>query len=285
MYYKLICILIFGSICFHIFSQKIDTSFYRNGNYEYGQFDKGKKVGVWIKKYSNHNIRSITKYYNDSLFNSRVYQYKNDDTVLTQKYGGYITNDNKKINGEYITYFLEGSIKSITNYVNGKKDGIFFDYYKDGAIEIKGSFKQDFKHGKYSSFYNDGRIFKKGKYYKDELAGKWKYYFPNGQLQSVGFYSPGHEQVEYYFNKIDSLDKMTYLHFELNYNDGYLYPLKIPNKKRKWRYYYSNGNIQIKGCYNSHGKRNGLWKYYSEEGRLIKEEEWNVDKLISTKEY
>lgn len=49
--------------------------------------------------------------------------------------------------------------------------------------------------------------------------------------------------------------------------------------------WYENGNKMKEGNYDDRGQETGHWKYYSEEGKLIKEEEWKAGKLLSTKEY
>jgi len=48
--------------------------------------------------------------------------------------------------------------------------------------------------------------------------------------------------------------------------------------------YYENGNIKEKGNYEK-GFKTGRWKYYSETGKLKKEEGWKKGKLEKTKEY
>ena len=49
--------------------------------------------------------------------------------------------------------------------------------------------------------------------------------------------------------------------------------------------YHFNGNLESEKYMNKDIKDEGIWKFYDEDGTLIKEEEYHNDKLIKTKQY
>jgi len=44
-----------------------------------------------------------------------------------------------KLNGEYIEYYNNDSVKSITTYSNNYRDGTFEEFYKNGQVKIRGT--------------------------------------------------------------------------------------------------------------------------------------------------
>lgn len=59
--------------------------------------------------------------------------------------------------------------------------------------------------------------------------------------------------------------------------------MSIPDYELK--IFHCNGKVKAIGNIIEHMYNNGTWKHYSEDGELIKEEEWDMGKLIFTKEY
>jgi len=46
-------------------------------------------------------------------------------------------------NGEFTIYYLNGNLKEVANYTNGKLSGMFRRYYEDGALQMEGYAEND----------------------------------------------------------------------------------------------------------------------------------------------
>lgn len=50
-------------------------------------------------------------------------------------------------------------------------------------------------------------------------------------------------------------------------------------------WWYDNGQIKTEGFFNNEGNQSGIWKYYDDHGKLLKEEKYDDGKLKDTKDY
>ncbi len=143
------------------------------------------------------------------------------------------------------TYFKTGELSSISNW-NDKKD-------KSG-ISL-GLYQNGML--EYFGLFNSGVGFSFGYY----IDGKIKYQSQTKDNKYIGYYASYCSEGQ--------------LYEELFYDSLY-YTQKG---------YHCNGKIRFEGDIINNSTKTSTWKYYSEQGKLIKEEEWNMGKLISTKEY
>ena len=163
-----------------------------------------------------------------------------------------------------IEYYEDGIIKYEGDYLNGK-------YYNGKAYNTTGEEMYEIKEGKglpkdfekygyrYEGEYLNGLKNGKGKeYYKEKLIFEGKYL--NGLKSEHG--------KEYHF--IDG-----YLLFEGEYLKG---------ERIKGKEYYDNGKIKFEGEYFD-GKINKKGKEYNKEGELIREGEFEDNKLWTGKKY
>jgi antitoxin component YwqK of YwqJK toxin-antitoxin module len=72
------------------------------------------------------------------------------------------------------------TIRSESNYKNGKLIGAFKSYYKNGQVESRGTYK-----------YTESGVYSR-------KNGVWKYYYDNGQLQRKSIIKGGAEELEFY---------------------------------------------------------------------------------------
>ena len=103
-----------------------------------------------------------------------------------------------------------------------------------------------YKNGQVKSIEN----FKNGK-----LNGEFKEFFENGSLFQIGTFKNGDMKNIKVFYENENLK------FEQN----------LKNRKGKYRGYYPNGKLEAEGEV-FQGDEIGLWKYYNEEGNLLKTE-------------
>ena len=120
--------------------------------------------------------------------------YDDDNGEKTDYYYGtstvkarYTLKDVKK-NGKCYSYYSNGNLESVINYVNGKGNGPYTVYYEDGTIKMSGSLFNGEKNGQFIEYdeYGDKNfeyIIKNGK-----LNGKFIAYHGNGKIRATGTY-------------------------------------------------------------------------------------------------
>ena len=254
-----------------------------------------------ITKYSNSNF-IVTVTTSKSVNDEEGY---NDNTVTTYmidviKKTGVFDNENgfKKtfdtdgnieaeftlkdgeINGTAKSYYPNGQLKVIANFINGIKQGASKEYDEYGNItgelnylngEVSGYFKT-FKNGKpimtatikngkrngiSKEFDDNGDLLAEYNYLNDELNGQYKIYL-NNKLKKIGGISNGVENGLFKF-----FDDEGRIEEEYNMKLGLL-------EGQYTKYYYGEKKTILKqtGFYADH-KKNGLWKTLKYENNHI----------------
>ena len=127
------------------------------------------------------------------------------------------------------------------------RDGLIKYYHDNGNIEFKGMFENDLQHGPFKIFYENGQIHQEGNYVHGVPNGPYKIYYKTGSIKNEGNTVYGE-------------------------HDGHILT------------YHENGRIMMRNIYNV-GECIESKRYIWDFGKLIKEETYKDDKLISKKEY
>ena len=128
----------------------------------------------------------------------------------------------------------------------------FYSFAYQIDENFTGQIVKKYKNGQVKSIEN----FKNGK-----LNGEFKEFFENGSLFQIGTFKNGDmKNIKVFYENGN-------LKFEQNLKD----------RKGKYRGYYPNGKLEIEGEV-FQGDEIGLWKYYNEEGNLLKTEYKNNQK-------
>ncbi|MCL2651519.1 MAG: hypothetical protein FWD60_10920 [Candidatus Azobacteroides sp.] len=162
-----------------------------------------------------------------------------ENNVLVEEY----TYKEGILNGDYKTYYTDGSKKSERQFVNGKAEGKFIKYYTNGKIESEVNFKNG------------------------EQDGAEVFYDSEGNVRSSATYSTGKE---------NGTKKQSYGDYELsaNYKDG--------KYDGAYSEIFTNGNTKVKGNYID-GKKDGTWEFGKKDGSKIRTEVYaNDDKIKET---
>lgn len=138
-------------------------------------------------------------------------------------------------------------IVSTGEYRNGKLNGKYC-YYHNEKLDQEVKYKKGRIDGVFKLFYGNGNVKEEGIVKKGNKKKIWKYYYPNGILKNQGYYS---QNYYYDSNNVDTI-----------IIDGYTILMEKPLKK--WF-------------------KKGRWKYYNENGLLIKTELYRNEELIKTK--
>jgi len=108
----------------------------------------------------------------------------------------------------------------------------------------------------HKAYYKNGQLREIGIFKNEKEIGEWKWYFENGQLESVGSYEKGHQtgQWKEYFSN----GKLRRIR---NFNNGFLIG--------KSTTYHLTGRIMLIGSYDENGEKIGVWKKYNSDEKLI----------------
>ena len=132
-------------------------------------------------------------------------------------------------------------------------------------------------------------------------TGVWKTWDENGKLRSIGEYVPFTNDLITYINdtgfEFDTIAQKK------------IYSKYLSLKKGEWKYFYENGQLEMEGnylpfqkmfidasldsetqkpvivLYDPIGTREGLFKEYSKQGKLVAEETYKENILIDRTEY
>lgn len=88
-------------------------------------------------------------------------------------------------------YFIDGSLKSESNYINGKLNGVKTVYFNNGGIDWRADYVNNKIHGNFNEYYENGSIKTIAKYYNGILNGHLLHYFS----------SDGREKAFYEYKK------------------------------------------------------------------------------------
>lgn len=186
------------------------------------------------------------------------------------------------------TYFDNGKLKSVGEYVNGEKNGTWKVYYESGQLRSIMNFENGERNGEFKSYHENGELSIIGLQEKGMNIGKWKYYDEDGDIQVI------QEDIK----NTDSLLSKTYhkngqlysieysVNFKLSGESKYYFDngtlFKSGNYKKgkeigEWKYYYQNGKLRLIGKYDQ-GKPIGTWKTYHENGTLASTGEYEGGK-------
>ncbi len=239
--------------------------------------------------------------YNLGKKNGYYFKYQKDPVsglyiALKELYAGDVRE------GVAIVYYPEGKIRQTIPYFKSKKDGLSKEYDRDGNVITLLEYRNDYlisrerinsidlsgkRQGKWLDFYGNGTIKIERNYKDDFLHGYYKEYNDKGKLLITLLYDNGKitednlsngEEIEI-VNKYNDNGRLIYsgpykegipvgIHRE--YNDGG----DITNAK----IYGEKGILLSEGIVDEAGNKNGSWKDYSEDGRILAEGQYSDNK-------
>lgn len=248
-----------------------DTIFGRKYSYENGllkyihSFKNGKEHGNAFEFDNTGQIITILTYANGVITRQLKINRKNDEGYMEGIYMAFYDNYSVKEEGFYSSGLKNGYFK----YYNINGELIRTNFWRNGVLVADtGIGVVNFKR----TFYAGTRTLKReGLYRHDTIpVGRHNFYDQNGiytesmhyntsgEVISMGKYSDDDVKngfwIEYYENG--------YIRSKGNYIDG--------KKDGYWEYYYHDGNLEQKGSYKN-DLPHGLWIMYCNNGKILKE--------------
>ncbi|MBS1755491.1 MAG: hypothetical protein JST34_15735 [Bacteroidetes bacterium] len=156
------------------------------------------------------------------------------------------TVDGKK-QGEWKTYYTNGQIAKIENYLNDTLNGQLSYFDEDGKIKGRQFYRMGIKVDSSTLNFSNGHAnLEEKKDSTGKTQGLFKVYHQNGQLSQIGFMKD---------NYLDDTCKT----------------------------FFDNGQLKTLEFYKD-TKKEGTWLYYSKSGNLIRTEVYKNDILIDSNE-
>lgn len=195
----------------------------------------GMKTGVWLKKYTNGNIRYQGQFVNDKevgvfKFYSEFYSthplviktYSGTNSICKVQF--FTQTGVKESEGEMRgklrvgkwTYYDGAGVKVVLEetYVNDKLSGEKRVFYPDGSLTEVSYYKKGKLNGESLRYTDKGKLIAKVPYQNGQIHGKIFYYHNTGIIHETGFYDEGKRVGRWEF-----------------YIDGVLSGVDEPNKK------------------------------------------------------
>ena len=132
-----------------------DTSYPPDNTIEEGEYNNGRKVGLWVRYYPNGTKQSEISYVNG------------------------------RPKGEYKTFYNNGKVEEEGSWVSQKNTGNFKRYYNNGEKMQEFVFDENgIRNGKQLYFYENGQVEVEVTVLDGKEEGTMKRYFDNGDLRS-----------------------------------------------------------------------------------------------------
>jgi antitoxin component YwqK of YwqJK toxin-antitoxin module len=129
---------------------------------EEGEFQDGRKVGLWKAYYPSGKLKSE------------------------------ITHENGRPKGPYTTYYENGQIEERGNWGLNKNMGKFTRYYENGQVQQNFTFDETGKRNGVQKYYHEnGQLMIEGNWNGGKEDGAVKEYYANGDLKSVRVFNGG----------------------------------------------------------------------------------------------
>ncbi len=120
---------------------------------------------------------------------------KKDDSGTVVEEGELINNLK---NGTWVTYHPKDSrIKSITNYINGKKNGVYLELNDRGSVDLQCYYNEDILDGKWVKYKFGSRSEKEIDYKMGQIDGFYREYHNNGKMQKEISYKNGKQDGKF----------------------------------------------------------------------------------------
>ena len=274
---------------------KPTITWYNSGSIREKFFEQyGKKVGRYKCFYEDGSIK-IVCYYVNGLLNGKYILFHNNGQKSEERLFKMGIE-----NGRHIGYTYDGKVYEKWFVRNGKIDGIHISYYKNMTTLGKCCHINGKKEWKMEEFFDNTKIQKQQMFIGGKLYGRSKIYNGDGTSLICDYTNNNKNgRSKEYFDggilRISSFyiaDKMNDYYFEYNVHGNLLRQYYYEENRMIKNYifssdkthyieYHANGKIKIDG-YCKNGKKIGLCKEYSNEGKLIKTDEYKNDEINCT---
>ena len=202
-------------------------------------------------------------------------------------------------------YYPGGKVSSEGNFVNGLPEGVWKSYYTDGILKSEGNRLNGQLEGTWTFYAENGVKASEYNYIKGIENGWEKQYYPDGTLASERWKKNGIADSiskiysdKGYLQKIiplkDGAENGVAREFAedgkiitvTTYRNGFFVKEEKINRVDKfgfkqgmWKLFYDDGSTKEDGSWKD-DKKNGVFRWYTQEGVLNRMEIWKNDELV-----
>lgn len=177
-------------------------------------------------------------------------------------------------------YYPSGSVWMVIPRLNGLEDGEQKWYSEDGQLTTIIRYSKGLKNGPWIEYYNHGHVKTYGRYQYGARDSLWVEKYYNKSISSIGSYYPDinylivreQDSIQYLFTLNKDLDEVDSIEF-------------TPDVFNGLKSIYGNPLTGGLGFPIEIHFKDQNWKYYNEEGKLVKEEFCDKGKLVNTINY
>ncbi|MBM78024.1 MAG: hypothetical protein CL846_06040 [Crocinitomicaceae bacterium] len=270
--------------------------------------------GEWISYYSNGQIKSKGSWKANQLngewafYNIKGILIKEEQYINNEKNGKSNTYDslgllkksstyknNNKNGQEEIKFKNSNQTQFQYNYLNNQKNGLSKEYDSSGNIislinydmgiiikkEEINRYDSDLKkHGIWKTFYPNNKIKSKQTFFHGELNGATKIYNKNGGVSIVVNDQKKEEKnkIKTKISKTKNKEGFTIKGVIKNNIKNGLFKVYDENNKIIKKEFYKNDTIVFSGFVDTLGAKNGLWIYYYQNGEIKKQGHFDNNK-------
>jgi antitoxin component YwqK of YwqJK toxin-antitoxin module len=256
-------------------------------------FNTKKPKGYWQYYYKSGNLLSEGKYNeNGERIGRWVWYHMNGKIKEIAQY------EDGKLNGVDSIFYENGNINKIIGFKNGLKEGDFFEYSLYGGLIEHSVFKAGKANGNTVINYEIGEGFKhyKATQIDNKIEGELHEYFDSGENLSIVKYVNNIRQGEAltYYRNGQIYSKANYLDGKLDGDYISYYQNGKPYKQGKykkgtavgeWKTFYKNGTVKSIENYDEKGKLNGHKIEYDYDGKIYYEYDYLKGDLTAYKYY
>lgn len=205
-----------------------------------------------------------------------VTRYYDDEERIPQETFQVAEADPTILDGTYIAYFVDGSVKTKGQYEANQATGRWEYFYENGTPKMRGELRNNRNAGHWEYFFENGQLQMAGAVNDSTRQGPWQFYYENGQLKQEGSFAAGQRSGlwnEYHEGgalKSRALHRQDTVSYQAFYPSGarQLEGIKVRGRNQgRWTSYYDTGELQAEGEYEN-GTRHGPWKFYYRNGKL-----------------
>jgi uncharacterized protein len=229
-----------------------------------GNFKNFQKDGKWTLYHKGlHAKQAEGNYANDSMNGPWTYYTKNGAKNMEGSF-----EDNQKT-GKWTAFYDTGEKLWDANYIiidseSGKigvLDGIKKTYFPAGGIKQEEEYVKGVKQNKHQEFYDSGKLKESSFYQNDKHNGKSTAYWENGNIKEQGNYKDDLkiDAWKFYFENGQLLAAGSFVVKQLKIKTE---EQSVSATDGKWQYFSKEGLLQKEGEFDK-GKEEGLWKYYT----------------------
>ncbi len=220
-------------------------------------------------------VDTVHAYNNDEII-TIVFYYENGENIKTI---GYYSNNQKyreinylygQLNGRDEKWYKSGKKKALTYYYKGNRSSPIITWYDSGEIQEVYDLEEKSNKGSIISWYKNGNIRQETFAIDSSKSGFIENeYHENGFIKRIEIANQGKQKYTTYYNN----GQVAW--------DGIILDA-IWNQIGHWQEWYEDGTLKKEYYFNDSipNQKERTWKWYDENGNLIKKENYKAGILI-----